>query len=407
MTSILKILLDKFEQNQEKIDQFFARKFKNPLFYNSVDLRHSGFKIAPIDVNCFPAGSNNLSEASRETSKILADEFLSHNFPGASKIAILSENHTRNLKYLENALTLQKIIAGDGKRKVKIVSLIEEIKNTLEINLENGQKISIEKLIRNGNKITTQNDFEPHIIISNNDFTHGVDEILKNIDQPIMPSTNLGWHLRKKSVHFDIYNQITEEFCQIIDLDPWLISTAHRNCENVNFKAKIGVGPLAQAVDDVIFHLKEKYKQYGIESDPYCYVKADNGTYGMAVMTVKSGAEILEINKKNRNKMNSIKGSIQNTTAIIQEGVPTRDLVKNIIAEPLIYLIGGKVAGNLFRVNGNRDKKISLNAAGMEFYDINNVDENDLDLGLKKEEVTKVYEVIAKLSALASSQESY
>ncbi|MFT6076915.1 MAG: glutamate--cysteine ligase [Myxococcota bacterium] len=407
MTSILKILLEKFEQNQEKIEQFFIDKFKNPLFYNSVDLRHSGFKIAPIDVNCFPAGSNNLSAESREIAKDHADDFLGQHFPNAQKIAILSENHTRNLKYLENVLTLQNILTKDGKREVKIISMIEEIKNTLEIDLENGQKISIDKLIRNDDKISTQDGFEPDLIISNNDFTHGVDDVLKNIEQPIIPSTNLGWYVRKKSVHFDTYNQIVREFCQVIDLDPWLISTTHRNCENINFKEKVGVESLAKSVDEVIFTLKEKYQQYGIESDPYCYVKADNGTYGMAVMTVKSGAEILEINKKNRNKMNSIKGSIKNTAAIIQEGVPTRDLVKNIISEPLIYLIGGKVSGNLFRANGNRDGNVSLNAAGMEFYDMNNIDDNDLDLGMKKEEIVKIYDVIARLSALAASQESY
>jgi glutamate--cysteine ligase len=407
MNSILKTLFAKIEQNQEKIDQFFDGKFKNPLFYNSVDLRHSGFKIAPIDVNCFPAGANNLSPDSQEIAQKAADDFLDKNFPNITKIAILSENHTRNLKYLENVLTLQKIIAHDQKREVRIINLIEEIDDILEVELENNQKIILEKLVRNGDKITTKNCFEPDLIISNNDFTDGVDEILKNISQPIIPSTNLGWHLRKKSTHFDIYNQIATEFCQIIDLDPWLISTVHHDCENVNFKDRTGIECLAKYVDDVIGKLKEKYQQYGIKSEPYCYVKADNGTYGMAVMTVHSGAEILEINKKNRNKMNSIKGSIQNTTAIIQEGVPTIDLIKNIIAEPLIYLIDGKVVGNLFRANNNRDGNISLNAAGMEFYDLNNLSEDDLQLGLKKDQIVKIYEVIARLSALAASQENY
>ena len=35
-------------------------------FYSSVDLRHAGYKLAPVDTNLFPAGFNKLSKASRE-----------------------------------------------------------------------------------------------------------------------------------------------------------------------------------------------------------------------------------------------------------------------------------------------------------------------------------------------------
>jgi len=407
MTNILKLLLDKIEQKQSQIDQFFQDKLLNPLFYNSVDLRHSGFKIAPVDVNCFPAGFNNLSEASREIAKEKITNFFNKKFPQISKIIILPENHTRNLRYLENVLALQEIISDGTKKEVRIGSLLAEIDEVLTIDLENQKQISLEKLLKNGDKITTKNGFCPDLIIANNDFTDGLVDILQNITQPIIPSPNLGWYIRKKSVHFDIYNQVVNEFCQIIDLDPWLISTMHRDCDDVNFKEQKGTKCLAKYVDEVISKLKEKYQQYGIESDPYCYVKADNGTYGMAIMTVKSGAELLEINKKDRNKMNSIKGSIQNTTAIIQEGVPTKDLIKNMIAEPMTYLIDGEVVGDLFRVNDARDVNISLNSAGMSFYDLTTLKDEDLQLGLDKSDITKVYNVIAKLSAVAASLENY
>ncbi len=407
MTNILKLLLDKIEQKQPQIDQFFQDKLVNPLFYNSVDLRHSGFKIAPVDVNCFPAGFNNLSPASRKIAQEQVANFFNKKFPQVSKIIILPENHTRNLRYLENVLALQEILADGTKREVRIGSLIAEIDDVLTIDLENQKQISLEKLLKDGDKIITKSSFCPDLIIANNDFTDGLVDILQNITQPIIPSPNLGWYVRKKSVHFDIYNQVVSEFCQIIDLDPWLISTMHRNCDDVNFKERKGTKCLAKYVDEVISKLKEKYQQYGIESDPYCYVKADNGTYGMAIMTVKSGAELLEINKKDRNKMNSIKGSIQNTTAIIQEGIPTKDLIKNMIAEPMIYLIDGEVVGDLFRVNDARDVNISLNSTGMSFYDLSNLQDEDLQLGLGKDEIVKIYNLIAKLSAVAASLENY
>ena len=34
-----------------------------PPFYGSVDLRNSGFKLAPVDMNLFPGGFNNLNSA--------------------------------------------------------------------------------------------------------------------------------------------------------------------------------------------------------------------------------------------------------------------------------------------------------------------------------------------------------
>jgi glutamate--cysteine ligase len=408
MSNILLLLLEKIDKYHNQIEQFLNDKFhqNSPLFYNSVDLRHSGFKVAPVDTNCFPAGFNNLSNQSVIRAGEVVNNFLGTKYPNTYKILILPENHTRNLRYLENILALNKILQSQG-REVLVGSLIEEIDDTLEIDLENNQKITLHKLVRNDNKISTKSGFTPDIIIANNDFTDGIPPILQNISQPITPTPQMGWHIRKKSVHFNNYNQIINQFCQLIDLDPWLISTMHRNCDDVNFKEQKGIECLAKYVDELISHLKRKYQQYNIQSSPYCYIKADKGTYGMAVMTVSSGAEILEINKKERNKMNSLKGSIQNTTAIIQEGVLTADRVKSSIAEPLIYLINGQVVGNLFRINNDRDANISLNSSGMSFCDLNILADNELSLGLKRDDVVKIYSLIARLSALAASCEKY
>jgi glutamate--cysteine ligase len=404
---ILEILLEKFEQNKNQIEHFFSDNFPSPLLYNSVDLRHSGFKISPVDVNCFPAGANNLSLSSREKAKNIIAEFLDQNFPVATKIAILPENHTRNIKYLENVLTLKEILENNGKREVRIVSLIDEIENDLTIDLENNQKITLEKLIRNGDNLLTKNGFHPDLIISNNDFTDPVPDILQNANQKIIPSLHLAWNSRKKSHHFEIYNHLVKDFCKIIDVDPWLISAFSDSCEDINFKEKKGIEKLAQKVDSILDEVRKKYQEYGVDTEAYCYVKADNGTYGMGIMTVKSGAEILAINKKDRNKMNVIKGSTKNTNVIIQEGVPTIDLVKNSVAEPLIYLTCGKVVGNLLRSNNSRDNKISLNAAGMSFDDLNNLSEDEFSLGLERSNICSIYEIIARLSALAASKESY
>jgi glutamate--cysteine ligase len=101
-----------------------------------------------------------------------------------------------------------------------------------------------------------------------------------------------------------------------------------------------------------------------------------------------------------------LKGSVRTQKVMIQEGIKTNDRIDGKIAEPMIYLIGGEVVGNLFRANEMRDEKISLNATGANFFDLRNLEENQLTLGLEKNKIPEVYSLIARLAALASSIEN-
>ena len=334
---MLQNLLSKIIKNKQVIEDFFNKKFsQNPaLLYNSIDLRHSGFKIAPVDTNCFPAGFNNLSLTSKEIAKKLADDFLTKNFGDVQNILLIPENHTRNLRYLENVLALKNIL----NRNVEIGSLIADLQDKTTIDLENNQSITLNPLIRNNDKITTKDGFCADLIILNHDLTDGIPEILQNLTIPIIPSPNLGWHNRTKSNHFTIYNQLAEELAKIIEIDPWLISSMHKSCDDVDFKEQKGIECLAKSVDELLKKIKIKYQEYDIKEEPYCFIKADNGTYGMAVWPVFCVEDVLEINKKERNKMNMLKGSIKNTKVMIQEGIKTIDKIDGKISEAMIYLI--------------------------------------------------------------------
>ncbi len=407
MPQIIDLLTQKISQKADLIEEFFTQKFAQtpPNFYNSIDLRHFDIKIAPVDTNCFPAGFNNLSVNSKEKAKIIAKKFIEQNFKDAKNIIIIPENHTRNLRYLENISVLQEILQND-ENQVVIGSLIEDLEEKLEISLENGKKITLFALKKQGNKLSA-GEIEADLAILNNDLTSGIPEILKNTITPITPSPDLGWFQRTKSNHFEVYNQLAEEISQILDIDPWLISSMHRSCHEVNFKENVGLECLAKYVDELLKKIQEKYDQYGIKSQPYCYIKADQGTYGMAVMPVFSSQDALEINKKERNKMNMLKGSTQNTMAMIQEGIMTADKINDKIAEPMIYMIAGQVVGNLFRSNDQRDSLESLNSAGMDFYDLEQLTENQTQIGATKNDIALVYSLIARLAALAAARETY
>ncbi|MDA0902361.1 MAG: glutamate--cysteine ligase [Proteobacteria bacterium] len=410
MSGIYQLLTDRINSNGSAIEEWFRNEFsKSPaLFYNSVDLRCSGFKIAPIDTNCFPAGFNSLSDASKKKAKEVIDQFFNSSYPQARKILVIPESHTRNIKYLENILALSEIIACDGKREVIIGSLIADIEDIADLDIDGDRKVRIHKISNFQGQIRTNSGFVPDLIINNNDFTNQPEEMLYNVAQDIIPSHSLGWFQRRKSIHFSIYDQIVAEFGALFNIDPWLISAIDDDCDDVNFKERKGVDCLAKHVDEVTAQIREKYNQYSVKNaDPYCYIKADNGTYGIAMMTARSGEEVYAINKKERNKMNMLKGNVINSRIIIQEGIPTIDRVKNTHAEPMIYLINGQVVGNLFRINDKRDHHISLNAAGMSFHDITNLADSDLHLSLKREEMVKIYSLIARLAALAAAREKY
>ena len=407
MENIISLLAQKISENQEKISEFFDANFKKTpaLFYNSSDLRNAGFKITSIDLNCFPAGFNNFDAKKIAIGSQLASSFFKKDIAGATTIQIIPENHTRNLKYLENVKNLEKVLKG-AKKEVKIGSLIEDLTEKQEIELDNGESLIIHPIKKENGEILDADGFKPDVIILNNDLTDGIPEILQNVKTPIFPDPKLGWHQRLKSEHFEIYNQLAGQVAEILNIDPWLISTIHTSCDEVNFKEKVGLEELAQKVDETLAKIKEKYQKHNIDSEPFCFVKADSGTYGMAIWSVNNGQEILDINKKERNKMNKIKGSIANSRVLIQEGVPSQDKILGKFAEPMIYMINGSVAANLFRANESRSEKTSLNSPGAEFFDLDNLENEDIALGENKDNLKIVYSLIARLGALASAIEN-
>jgi len=96
-------------------------------------------------------------------------------------------------------------------------------------------------------------------------------------------------------------------------------------------------------------------------------VKADAGTYGMGVMTVRDSEEMRGLNRKQRNKMAVVKEGLAVTEVIIQEGVPTREDVDGAAAEPVVYMMDHSVVGGFYRVHTERGRDENLNAPGMHF----------------------------------------
>ena len=365
--------LQKIEQlmldNQNKIEQWFRREWsKTPApFYSSVDLRNAGFKVAPVDTNLFPAGFNNLSDDAQALCVHAIQTATERLVPSACGILLIAEDHTRNLYYWQNIVRLKHYIELAGF-EIKVGSISSELHEPHDIELDDGTIITRHPVKRDGKRLYVDN-FEPCIAVLNNDMSAGLPDILVDTQQPIIPPAELGWSNRLKSEHFAHYNDVVDEFSKTMDIDPWLLNPIFKKCGEINFKDREGEDCLAINVAETLLEIKAKYKEYGINEEPFVFVKADAGTYGMNIMVVKSPDEVRDLNRKQRNKMDKGKDGHVVSNVLVQEGVYTYETwgENNDVAEPVVYMMDHFVVGGFYRVHTNRANDENLNAPGAQF----------------------------------------
>ena len=375
-------------------------------FYCSVDLRNSGFKLAPVDTNLFPGGFNNLNPEFQPLCVQAAMTAIEKICPDARGMVLIPENHTRNQYYLQNVATLQAMLRQAGIQ-VRIGTLIPDITRPTEIQLDSGARLKLEPLERRGNRLAV-NGFDPCVVLLNNDLSSGTPEILMNLEQNVLPPLHAGWTVRRKSNHFAAYREVAGEFAALIGIDPWLINPYFEKCGKINFQERKGEECLEGYVSEILDDIRSKYREYGIKQDPFVIVKADAGTYGMGVMTVKDPSEVKGLNRRERNKMAVVKEGLEVHEVLVQEGVYTHETVDEAAAEPVVYMIDHYVVGGFYRVHTQRGQDQNLNAPGMQFKPLAFAEPcsspNPDDPGCPPNRFY-AYGVIARLALLAASRE--
>jgi len=344
-------------------------------FYASVDLRNAGFKLAPVDTNLFPGGFNNLNPEFLHLSVQAAMVAVEKICPEARRLLIIPENHTRNTYYLRNVVELANILKQAGM-DVRVGSISPEITVPTKFETQGGLTLLLEPAVRVGNRIKleqttvdgqTLKEFDSCAILLNNDLSGGIPEILKNLEQDLIPPLHAGWSTRRKSQHFSAYNRVVREFSELINIDEWLLNPYFDTCGEIDFNARTGEECLATKVEQLLEKIKLKYAQYGVTQEPFVIVKADAGTYGMGIMTVKSPDDVRDLNRKTRNKMSVVKEGLQVSEVIIQEGVYTFESINDAVAEPVVYMMDHFVIGGFYRVHTERGMDENLNAPGSHF----------------------------------------
>ncbi len=394
----------KISRNFKKVNEWYVEKRKGYAypFYTSVDVRDSGFKVAVVDANIYPAGFNNICPTDQEAAGSAVENYLrTYYSKPIEKIGLLCEEHTSNLNYWDNVLALKAIIEQTG-RQVQL-TIPKHLDKAVEIKTASGKVAHVLPFIKKDGIAFIGSDFVPDIIISNNDFSDANESWAQGLSIPINPPRELGWYQRRKSTHFEHYNALAGEIANVIDLDPWKLQVNTQ----VLFDCDLGYPEnrerAAQKAQLMLEQMKEEYRVRKIADEPVLFIKNNSGTYGLAVAMVKSGDEILNWNSKARTKMKAAKGGNGVTELLFQEGIPSALKVDGLTCEPAIYLLGCDLAGGFLRAHGERGPTESLNSPGAVYK---RLCVTDLKIDVEDNPMENVYGMAARLSSLAIGREA-
>jgi glutamate--cysteine ligase len=394
---------------QPAIEHWFRTQWQEHAspFYASVDLRNSGFKIAPVDTNLFPGGFNNLNPEFTPLCVQAVQSAIDKICPEARGLLLIPESHTRNPYYLRNVAALSTLLRQAGLT-VRIGTLIPDIQSPTPIALDDGRELLLEPLVRSGNRLGVQG-FDPCMVLLNNDLSGGVPDLLRGLEQAVLPPVEAGWTTRRKSRHFAHYDIVAREFASMLGIESWRINPLFEHCGKINFRQRQGEECLEGYVSEMLADIGARYREHGIDAKPFVIVKADAGTYGMGIMTVRDAAEVRQLNRDQRKKMAVVKEGLEVQEVIVQEGVYTHERVDGANAEPVVYMMDRYVVGGFYRVHQARGDDQNLNAPGMNFVPLAFSSAcSTPDPGARADAAPNrfyAYGVIARLALLAAARE--
>jgi glutamate--cysteine ligase len=387
---------DWFQENRSQVDL---------PFYSSYDIRDSGHKVVNVDANIYPAGFNNICPTDRESAPELVRYYIDRHYGSAvKKLMLITEEHTNNPYYWENVFALKEILSAASLNVcVAIPRLFERTgSERATMAAASGRTIEVVSVNVGGGRVHCS-CFEPDLVVSNNDFSEFYQEWGEKLEVKLNPPRELGWWQRKKSNYFKHYNDLAMEFAKVVEVDPWLLTVETELFPHFDISNPESRATLAERVELMLGKMRKQYSARGISGDPVTFVKNNAGTYGLAVMRVASGEEVLSLNNRARTKMKAAKGGRAVEEVIIQEGVPSIVQAEGITAEPTLYLFGCQLAGGFLRTHSEKGPTESLNSPGAVYR---RLCVSDLKISVEGHPQENVYGWIARLGVLAIGREA-
>ncbi|HNE20169.1 MAG TPA: glutamate--cysteine ligase, partial [Turneriella sp.] len=297
------LLQNKIVARYAQIDEWLRSLEKDVPIFMSADIRDAGFKIASIDANLYPAGFNNLDASFHPlAARHLKDALAHYNIPAGSRLLLISEEHTRNSFYLENIRALSGLLAAAGY-SVEVATqfaIADEsyVDNALELRTASGNTVRLYDPAYASARLA---DYSA--LIMNHDSSAGTADWIKNATIPVLPAWQAGWHSRSKARHFAHYRTLMNELAAIVGVDPWFFAPLDAHITGIDINSDADRAKVSEQAAGLLKQIQAKYDEYQIQEKPFVFLKSDHGTYGMAMLSFDSAGEILEINRKEKNKL--------------------------------------------------------------------------------------------------------
>ena len=377
-----------------------------PPFYCGVAIRNAGFKLAPVGSNLCPDGWHNLSADTLPLAVQAAQAAIEKICPEAHNLLVVPRNGTLSSFYLANLKRLTEIFRMAGLN-VRLGSIDPALKRSTVLTLPDGDSLTLEPVQRQRYRLGLKH-FDPCTILLNNDLTGGAPGILEDLhEQYLLPPLQAGVTVRRKSRHYQCYEDVSKRFGKLVGIDPWLINPMFVNCGAIDLREAAGLEALRTHVDALLGKLRRKYKEYGISEKPFVVVKTDQGPCGMGILMVRDARDLESL---------ASEGGLAQLAAlpsgeiVVQEGVLTNERVHDAVAEPVVYTIDRYVVGGFYRIHAERAEDENLNAPGARFVPLPFASDAHLPHVKGKGEARVpnrfyMYGVIARLAMVAASYE--
>ena len=409
LTGPINELEQRILESMPAIERWFRLEWMEhtPPFYTSADLRNAGFKLAPVDTNLFPSTFNNLTPEMLPLAVQAAMAAIEKICPEAKNLLLVPELR-RGSFYLQNVAQLVQIFTQAGLN-VRLGSMDPDLAAPMPLPLPDGSELTLEPLLRTRGRLGLK-DFDPCTILLNNDLSAGVPRALQHLhEQYLLPPLHAGWGLRRKSRHFQSYEEVAKKFAKLLGMDPWLINPMHGHCGKVDFNTSTGLDCVKTNAEALLAKVRRKYKEYGINEKPFVVVKADNAS-GQGILTVRDVKELDDRERVMRGCRGLASEGRVPDELIIQEGVPTYERINDAVAEPVVVMIDRYVVGGFYRVHADRGIDEGLCAPGSRYVPLAFAGSNTLPKPGSKPGASApnrfyMYGVIGRLAMVAAAYE--
>lgn len=383
------------EKRGEIMEWFVEKRAQVPLpIYGSVDIRDADWKVAVVDANHFPAGFNNISPEDEPLISKLLREHINKLHEGCSWVHLYPESHTRNQAYAENVSTIKRLLEAGGFRctvgspELNGHGSIDTL--SVPLKLVNVEAVD-DGLLVDGEK--------PCLILLNNDLATGLVPGLGV--QQVSPPPQMGWHIRRKSEHYQALQTYVDEMANLLNIDPWHLMSEWFVSEDKCLDHESCRIELAAEIDEFIARIKQRYVKLNIDREPVVFVKNDRGTYGLGILVITSGEQLLQLSNRKMKKLMYSKGGADVENFLIQEGVPTAlKSVEGYPVEPVVYLVDGEAASWFYRINSKKGDIDNLNTPSSHFQTYSEVGE------IYGKRAHGWHALVAELSMLAMGREA-